>query len=157
MRNKPTIVGIMILLGIAIFVLSGPLFVHYNPIERSGSPNLPPSVTHPFGTDNEGHDLLSQMVYGAYPTLSVGIVSAIAATLIGFAAGVLGGYYDRLKAPISGATDIVLSFPALVLLMLIGSMFLFSNELIAIGMISVLWAFCTRAVLPQVAAIKKRA
>jgi peptide/nickel transport system permease protein len=154
-RSRPAIVGIAILVAIAIFVLAGPLFVHANPNVSSGPPNQPPSFAHPFGTDIQGRDLLSQMVFGAYPTLSVGVIAAVVATLIGFVLGVLGGYYEKLRAPISGATDIVLSFPALILLMLIGSMFLYSNTLMAEGMIVILWAFCTRAVLPQVAAIKK--
>ncbi len=154
-RSRPAIAGMILLAGILIFVLIGPYVWPYKPFQSAGPPNLPPNLAHPFGTDNMGEDLMSQVIYGAYPTLVVGIVSALGATLIGFLAGLYGGYYEKAKAPISLATDIVLSFPSIALLIVIGSLFLPSDQVIIGGLIVILWATCSRAILPQVSSLKR--
>src|SRR5579872_92182 len=144
-----------ILAAILLFVLLGPFFWHYHPFQPAGLPNLAPSLAHPFGTDYQGDDLMSQVIYGAYPTLLVGVVSSIASTTIGFIAGLYGGYYEKARAPISLATDVVLSFPSIALLIVIGSLFLPSNPVIISGLVVILWATCSRAILPQVTSLKK--
>ena len=145
----------IILTGILIFVLLGPYLWPYQPFQRSGKANSPPSFAHPFGTDYEGHDLMSQVIYGAYPTLVVGFASSVAATTIGFIAGLYGGFYRRIRTPVSIATDIVLSFPSLALLIVIGSLFLPTTPVIVGGLIVILWATCSRAILPQVESLKR--
>ena len=154
-HSKPAIAGIVIICGILLFVLIGPHVWPYTPFEVAGPANSPPSFAHPFGTDYMGEDLMSQVIYGAYPTLIVGVVSAIAATLIGFLAGLYGGYYERVRIPVSLATDVVLSFPSLALLIVIGSLFLPSDPVIIGGLVVILWATCSRAILPQVSSLKR--
>lgn len=150
-------VGLGIIIVILIFMFMGPFFVHYPPLARSGAPNSPPSFTHPFGTDYAGHDLASQVIHGAYPTLLVGLAGASGATVIGFLAGLLGGYYGKLQGPVYGITDIILSIPGLILLLIIGSMFMFSNALIAGGLVLILWPNIARAIRPQINSLKKMA
>lgn len=154
-RSRPAVAGLIIIVGILLFVLLGPLVWPYAPFETSGPPNSPPSLSHPFGTDYMGHDLMSQVIYGAYPTLLVGLISSAAATIIGFIAALYGGYFDRVKYFVSFTTDVVLSFPSIALLIVIGSLFLPTNPVIAAGLIVILWATCSRAILPQVASLKK--
>lgn len=154
-RSRPAVAGLVIIAGILVFVLLGPLVWPYAPFEASGQPNSPPSLSHPFGTDYMGHDLMSQVIYGAYPTLLVGLISSAAATVIGFVAALYGGYFDRVKYFVSFTTDVVLSFPSIALLIVIGSLFLPTNPVIAGGLIVILWATCSRAILPQVASLKK--
>ena len=131
------------------------MFGLHHPFQRAGAPNSPPSLAHPFGTDYMGDDLMSQVIYGAYPTLLVGIISAVGSTAIGFVAGLYGGYYEKARAPISLATDVILSFPSIALLIVIGSLFLPSNPVIITGLVVILWATCSRAILPQVTSLKK--
>ncbi|MGW5027405.1 ABC transporter permease, partial [Streptomyces albidoflavus] len=65
-----------------------------------GAKLLPPSLDHPFGTDDVGRDLLLRCVYGLRVSLLVGVVAALVATVlgtaVGAAAGALGGWTDRL-------------------------------------------------------------
>jgi peptide/nickel transport system permease protein len=136
-------------------VLLGPFFVPYSPYAISGLPNQPPSFAHPFGTDFLGHDLLSQVIYGAYPSLLVGLGAAVGATAFGFFVGLLGGYYRRLEWLLSASTDSILSIPALPLLILIGIIYPVNNTIIVEGLILVLWAPAARAVRAQVASVKK--
>ena len=157
LRKKPTMIGLGMIIAIVIFVLVGPYFVHYPPLRTSGNIDSPPSFAHPFGTDYEGHDLLSQVIYGAYPTLTVGLASASGAVVLGFTAGLFGGYYGKLQALIYGITDVVLSFPALVLLLLVGSIFIATNAFVSAALIVVLWPTCARAIRAQVSSLKKMA
>lgn len=154
-HSIPAIAGMVILVAIFGFVLIGPYFWHYAAFVPSGPPNHPPYPAHPFGTDYQGNDLMSQVMLGARPTLLVGFVSAVAATIIGFLAGLAGGYFDKARAPISFATDVVLSFPSIALLIVIGSLYLPSNRVIIAGLTVILWATCSRAVQPAVTALKK--
>jgi peptide/nickel transport system permease protein len=61
-----------------------------------------PSFTHPLGTDGQGRDVLSQLVWGSRVSISVGFVAVGISVIIGILLGVLAGYYG-------GAVDIVIS------------------------------------------------
>src|SRR5579872_2792609 len=95
-RTKSAKVGWILILSVLILVLLGPLFVPYSPTATTGAADSPPSLAHPFGPDYLGHDLLSQVIYGAYLSLLVGLIAALGATLFGFVVSVLGGYYSKL-------------------------------------------------------------
>jgi peptide/nickel transport system permease protein len=72
--------------------------------------------SHPFGTDTLGRDILSRLVYGARPAMIVALAGAslagLAGTLLGLIAGFQGGFVDAL---ISRAVDVWMSFPAVLL------------------------------------------
>lgn len=82
----------------------------------------PPSVAHPLGTDDLGRDILLRLLYGARVSLAVGIAAALAAALIGTAAGLFaawrGGVADALVMRLA---DFMLALPALPLLVLLAA------------------------------------
>lgn len=86
--------------------------------------NQGPSWDHPFGTDQTGHDMLSQIIYGARVSVIIGFSSvAIAALLsgvIGIVSGYYGGWFDSIAQRF---IDILISFPAIVLLVVLVSVF----------------------------------
>ncbi len=158
LRERSAKVGVGIVVAIIGFVLVAPFFIPYDPNAINLTVrNQPPSLAHPFGTDYIGHDVLAQVVYGAYPTLLWGLLAAIGSTALGFVAGLLGGYYKKLDGVVSVASDVVLSFPSLVLLITVGSIFLATDQLIAEIIIVILWSRVARAIRPQVISVKKRA
>lgn len=83
----------------------------------------PPSLEHFFGTDNLGRDTYSNIVYGARVSLLIGFVavaiSAVFGVLIGGAAGTIGGFLDSLLMRLM---DVMLSFPSILLALLIVTM-----------------------------------
>ncbi|WP_425330075.1 ABC transporter permease [Terrirubrum flagellatum] len=113
-------------LGLAGFVIIGllcvvaifaPLIAPYDPaIQSLGDALQPPSLAHLAGTDEFGRDIFSRLVHGARITiqiiLSVSIIVGPVGLLIGVVAGFFGG---RIDALLMRATDIVLSFPSLIL------------------------------------------
>ncbi len=78
--------------------------------------NIPPSLEHPFGTDRNGRDVFSRILWGARDTIGLPTVATIFSVLIGMtiglATGFIGGWVDEL---ISRALDSLLAIPALVL------------------------------------------
>lgn len=146
--------GGSIIVAIFALVLIGSVLIPYSPYRIVGALNSPPSYAHPFGTDYLGHDILSQVVWGAYPSLFVALYAAAGATLLGFFAGILAGYFGKLEAAIGGATDVVMAFPALPLLILLGTIFLGHTDLTGIFLILILWAPVARSVRAQVSSVK---
>jgi peptide/nickel transport system permease protein len=95
-----------------------------NLIEPSmGAPPYSPSWTFWFGSDQDAHDMFSRTIWGARTSLTVGVVAILLGMVIGGSLGTLGGYFRGASDKvISFAFLILLSFPALVLAILITSL-----------------------------------
>lgn len=111
-----------------------------NFIQQGERPPYSPSGTHPFGTDQDARDMLARTVFGARVSLTVGFVAIGMGMLFGGALGMLAGYFrgwwDRV---ISFVFIIFLSFPALVLAILITALLERSLRTIALtlGILSI--------------------
>ncbi|WP_439027340.1 ABC transporter permease [Haloarchaeobius sp. DT45] len=74
------------------------------------------SWSHPLGTDGNGRDILSRLIYGARVSLLVGVLGTTLATLIGVTVGLTAGYYrGTVDDALMRAADVMLAFPSLVL------------------------------------------
>lgn len=106
------IVAVIILLG-----LLAPLISPWDPNLMNVSGRLAaPSVHHLFGTDEMGRDIFSRILYGARISIAVGLSIVIIAAVIGVAIGSVSGYCGgRVDRAIMAVTDMVLSFPSMVL------------------------------------------
>ncbi|CCD84698.1 dipeptide transporter; membrane component of ABC superfamily [Bradyrhizobium sp. ORS 285] len=115
--------ALLLAIIIAVAVLA-PLIAPHDPLEQNIVARLePPSAEFPFGTDNYGRDVLSRLIYGARISLMVGFVAILIAMTIGctigIVAGYVGGVVDQL---VMGVLDVMLSFPALLLGLMIAAM-----------------------------------
>ncbi len=109
------------------------------------------SREHALGTDRLGRDLLSRIVWGARVSLAAGVVTVLVSSAFGAAVGLAAGYYGgRIDALLMRITDATLSFPvillALILAVTVGPSF--TNVVVAIAVI--LWARYARVIRGQV-------
>jgi peptide/nickel transport system permease protein len=106
---------------IVLAVIFAPVLTPFDPTKQDIPARLQtPSLAHPFGTDEFGRDLLARLLYGGRPVLITGFLSVLTALVIGIVIGTLaayrGGWVDDL---LMRAMDIMLSFPAILLAILI--------------------------------------
>lgn len=156
LRKKTSRAGVIIIFCFVGLMLVGPLIDHTPPNRTSGFANYPPSFSYLFGTDFIGHDIFSQIVWGAQPSLFVSITAALGAVLVGLIVGVFGGYFRKLELVSTGGGDLILTFPSIPLLILIGSLYTVTDSLIVLLLILVLWAPISRAIRSQVLSVKER-
>ena len=108
--------------GLVVFAaIFAPWVTPYDPVKIDiPSRLIAPSAEHWFGTDEFGRDLVARVIYGARPVLITGLFSVVSAmvigTVIGTLAGYRGGWFDELLMRLM---DIMLSFPAILLAILI--------------------------------------
>lgn len=117
-RNRLAMVGLFIVLALVLLALLAPLLAPFPPTigDLAGSRLLPPSATHWFGTDDQGRDILSRILYGSRITLYVVVLVAVLAAPIGLLVGTVAGYAGGwIDAALMRITDIFLAFPRLIL------------------------------------------
>jgi peptide/nickel transport system permease protein len=154
--KKSAKAGLAILCVILGIVIVGTFAIPYSPNSVSGPIFSPPSLQHIFGTDYIGRDVASQIVWGAYPSMFVSLLGSIGAVAIGLVVGVFSGYYRRLESILTGSADVVMTFPAFPLMILLGMLYTPTNTIIASILVVVLWAPVSRAIRSQVLSIKER-
>jgi peptide/nickel transport system permease protein len=112
--------GLLFALIIAI-TLAAPLLTSYSPTKIDiPSRLLSPSLSHPFGTDEFGRDLLTRVLYGGRPVLLTGLASVVLGMMIGVTIGTASGYGSRrVDEILMRLMDVMLSFPAILLAILI--------------------------------------
>ena len=117
LKNKLTFVGIGIVALIILISILAPIISPYDPNLMNMADRLQaPGASHIFGTDEMGRDVLSRVFYGARISIVVGVSIVIIAALIGCTIGSVSGYAGgRVDRLIMAATDMVLSFPSMVL------------------------------------------
>ncbi|KMO12063.1 ABC transporter permease [Methylobacterium platani] len=116
-RSPGLVIGLATVIVVVLLALLAPWIAPYDPNEQDPVAALmAPSAEHWFGTDFFGRDVLSRVIWGARISLSVGFLATAAGvvvgTVIGVVAGYFGGWTDRL---ITAATDVMLSFPQLIM------------------------------------------
>lgn len=139
--NRTSWVGLALFAAICVMALFAPWIAGIDPLEQSIIDKLqPPSATHWFGTDEFGRDVFARLVWGSRISLVVS-VSAISIALvvggtIGLVSGYVGGRFDML---VMQAMDVLLSFPALILGLIIVALLgpSLANLVIAIALTAV--------------------
>jgi peptide/nickel transport system permease protein len=141
LQRPPAVIG---LAGVAVVVIAAvfaPLLSPYSPVVSSFQQILAPpfSPGHLLGTDELGRDVLSRLIYGAQPTLEVGVLATGLALAAGVPIGLMSGYYrgaaDMLAMRI---TDVALAFPFLLLAVGFAAIFgpSLRNVVVALGIAS---------------------
>ena len=115
--------GVIICLFWIIMAIIAPMVAPYDPVVQDLTLRLKaPSAAHIFGTDNFGRDIFSRVIYGGRYSLLAGCLTVVIAgcigTIYGAIAGYVGGAVDNVMMRLS---DMILSFPSLILAMIINA------------------------------------
>ena len=108
---------------VVLVAILAPIASPYDPLKQDVNNLLsPPSLLHPFGTDNTGRDVLSRVIWGSRVSILAGLVSVSIAAVLGCGIGLAAGYWGgRVDGVLMRLIDAVLSFPALVLALALGA------------------------------------
>lgn len=139
--NKAALAGAIVVSLIVLMAIFAPGLAPFDPEAINLRNRMqPPGAEHWFGTDELGRDILSRVIFGARPSLMVGLVSVAMASIIGTLLGLISGYAGRTTdAIIMRLMDIIMSFPLLLLALVIVSLFGQSllNIMIAVAVASI--------------------
>ena len=133
LENRIATVAVTVLFVIIILALSAPLITPQNPYDLATlvltDARRPPGFvgsngfTHWLGTDAQGRDLLSAIIYGLRISLQVGFTAGVIAFLLGASLGTLAGFIGgRTEALIMRIIDLQLSFPAILLALVLAAL-----------------------------------
>lgn len=161
-RRRPKgVAGLIMLLLVVVVAVAAPWLAPYDPYARiEVAPEdllTPPDADHLLGRDDAGRDVLSQLMYGARVSVTVGFVaslmSMVIGTVVGLVAGYRGGRIDRLLMRL---VDFLLVIPVLPLMLVLISLTGrgLGKIILVIGLLG--WTFTARLVRSQVLSIKER-
>jgi len=154
------VAGVVLILVVLMFGVAGSWFVTRAQGDvGAGRPARPPSFEHLLGTDQQGRDVLANLVFGTPATLKIGIIAGLlgvgVGTLLGLIAGYVGGTGD---AAIRLLIDVFLTIPNLMVLVVIASMLSgVSVEQMGVIIAALAWMRPARSVRSQVLTIRERA
>lgn len=160
-RNKISFAGLLFALFLVFVAVFAPWLAPY-PQDATGAVHPanafhPPDAIHLFGTDEAGRDILSRVIFGAPISLQIGGLVIALTLVIGVPLGVWAGYGGRaVDEVIMRITDMFLSFPPLLLALVISAVLgpSLTNSMIAIAI--AWWPWYTRLARGQVVSLRER-
>jgi peptide/nickel transport system permease protein len=172
-RHKMAMVGSVILIIILLYCTVGAIFMpeSYANFNDTSIKFQSPSLSHPFGTDSIGRDLMARTVSGGQISLIIGVSAMLVALIVGTLIGAIAGYYGGLVDSIlMRFTEAVFNIPQLFLLIVVGKFFAieintielfgrtFSGSVLVIIVIIGLtnWTYLARIVRAQYLSLKER-
>ena len=156
-ESRIALAALAILAVIVVLAIAAPWIAPQNPYDLSqldvldsklapGSQSMA-GRTFWLGTDDQGRDMLSAILFGLRISLTVGIASTIAALTIGLATGLAAAYFGGwVDAAIMRIADIQLSFPAILIALILLAMVGQGTGKIVVALITVQWAYYARTV-----------
>jgi peptide/nickel transport system permease protein len=154
-ESKLATLGFAVLAGIVLVALLAPLVAPQNPYDLGKldllDARLEPGaksgagMTYVLGTDGQGRDMLSAILYGLRVSLYVGVVSGIIALTVGALTGVLAAYAGgRIEQFVMRVVDIQLGFPAILVALILLAVLGKGVDKIIIALVCVQWAYYAR-------------
>src|SRR5262249_29248426 len=156
--SKLALSGLVLLAAILVVAVFAPWISPQNPYDLAaldlldgrlppGSASADGAITYWLGTDDQGRDMPSATFYGLRTSLAVGALSAAAALVIGTALGLIAAYFGgRTESLIMRLVDLQLSFPAILVALILLSLLGHGVSKIILALVVVQWAYFARTV-----------
>jgi peptide/nickel transport system permease protein len=156
LRHRLAITGLVVIVVIILLAIIGDDVAANRQNLQLGTTNTPPGPDHPLGTDALGRDVLARTLVGGRISLLVAFVSVAIATFIGTTIGVLAGYLGGMvDTALMRFVDIVLSFPVILLLLVVAALVGPGIVTLVVMIGAVTWARGARIVRGQVLALRE--
>ncbi|WP_320174395.1 ABC transporter permease [Maridesulfovibrio sp.] len=161
-ESKTATIGLIILTLMVVVALMAPYFSPQNPYDlmtidimdsklEPGAKSMDESVTYYLGTDSQGRDMLSAILYGLRISLGVGVVSTIIALVIGSVIGLWASFIGgRTDSFIMRVVDLQLSFPAILVALILLAILGKGVDKIILSLVVCQWAYYARAIRSNV-------
>ena len=164
--NPVAVFGLVLLTIVMLTAIFAPLISPQNPYDLAQldvmDSRLPPGSPSPtggtfwLGTDDQGRDMLSAIFYGLRISLSVGVIATVIALAIGLALGLIAAYFGgKIETVIMRIADIQLSFPAILIALILLAVLGQGMFKIIAALVTVQWAYYARTVR-SAALVEKR-
>lgn len=162
-KDRVALFGLVVIAFMVAAALLAPVLAPYDPAEQffdgltlEGSP-LPPNERFWFGTDTNGRDQLSRLLYGARTSLLIGLVANGIAVMIGTILGVTAGYARGfLGAAIMRFTDLMMAFPPLLLAIALAAILKPGLVIIIVVIALVNWVQIARVIYTETTSLAER-
>jgi peptide/nickel transport system permease protein len=156
-ESRLALLGLALLVLLAALAIAAPWIAPQNPYDLAQldvlDSRLAPGAqslagkTYWLGTDDQGRDMLSAILFGLRISLTVGVASTVAALALGLALGLAAAYFGGwLDAAIMRIADIQLSFPAILIALILLAMLGQGVGKIIVALVTVQWAYYARTV-----------
>lgn len=149
-------VGATVLVLLFAAAAAAPLITRYQPQASAGLPNQRPNAEHLLGTNDVGHDLFAQLVFGARVSLNIGLFAALFALVVGLTVALLAGYLGgSVDAGLMRAVDLTLAFPFIPLVLVVATFLGRGLWMTVLVIGAVIWAQPARVLRSQVLKVLK--
>jgi peptide/nickel transport system permease protein len=163
-RNKAGMLGLAIVLAIASVAVAADLLAPLDPLRRNLSLKLlPPAwleggdTRYLLGTDSQGRDLLSRIIYGARTSLTVGVAAVALSSLIGLTLGLVAGMTGgRVDALIMRLIDAMLAIPTMLFMLVVALVAGTGLVSLVVVIAATSWVGCARIVRADVLSVKEQ-
>ena len=155
--HKISIVSAIIIVLFVLGAIFAPVLTPYEYDSINLSDRLAaPSLAHLFGTDEGGRDILTRMLYGSRVSLVIGIVPTLLSVVVGTFIGMVAGYHGgKVDTVIMRVADIVMSFPTMLLAMVVMYTLGGGTANVFLTMVLVGWAAIARVVRAETLKLKE--
>jgi peptide/nickel transport system permease protein len=157
-RHRLALIGFVALITLTVAAIFAPVLTRYEPvsIDLSAS-HQSPSSEHWLGTDATGRDVFSRIIYAGRVSLLVGIAAVAINVAIGVALGAVAGYFGGVvDSVVMRFTDVILSFPSLIIIMTVvaalGASVL--NIILVLGLLN--WPAIARLLRGELLSLRER-
>lgn len=157
-RDPIAMIGAAIVLFFVLMATVGPLLIHVNPNANPADAYALPSWHHILGTDYAGRGTFSEIVNGSTDVLMVAVLASVFSVIVGVTIGLLSGFFAGvIDMVIMRVVDIVLTIPALPLIIVLVTVIHSSSPLVLAALLSVTgWAGLSRSIRSQALSLARR-
>ncbi|WP_119275002.1 ABC transporter permease [Taklimakanibacter deserti] len=162
-KDRVAVFGVLVIVLAVLAAALAPVIAPYDPSEQffdgltlEGAP-LPPNERFWFGTDTNGRDQLSRLLYGARTSLTIGLIANGIAVAIGTLLGVIAGYARGfLGATIMRFTDLMMAFPPLLLAIALAAILKPGLWIVIVVIALVNWVQIARVIYTETTSLAER-